>query len=96
MEAKVIQKKLSILISDKFLEFSFGQIRNSDSFHLLTLWAFAVSFPNGGNTIVLTFAIQCDSFKVSKQKVSNSLGDTVGTTVFENFVLPPFLKSRNA
>ena len=50
LEAKVVQKKFSILMSDKFPEFSFGQIRFLTGFHLLTLWAFAVSFPNGGST----------------------------------------------
>ena len=45
-------KKLSILLVGKFHEFSFRKIRFLIGFHLLNLWAFAVSFPNGGSTIL--------------------------------------------
>ena len=40
----------SVLIDDKFPEFSFSKIRFLIGFHLLSLWPFAVSFPNGGST----------------------------------------------
>ena len=43
-------EKLSILLDDKFHEFSFGKIRFLTGGHLLNLWAFAVSFPNEGST----------------------------------------------
>ena len=46
-------KKLSILLDVKFHEFSFGKIRFLIGFHLLNLWAFAVSLPNGGSSIEL-------------------------------------------
>ena len=49
-ETKAIWKKLSILLDGKFPEFLFGKIRFSIGFHFLNLWAFAVSFPNGGST----------------------------------------------
>ena len=49
-EIKVIWKKLSLTLGGKFPEFSFGKIRFWIGFHLLNLWAFAVSFPNGGST----------------------------------------------
>ena len=49
-ETKALWKKLSVLLDDKFHEFSFGKIRFLIGFHLLNLWAFAVSFPNGGST----------------------------------------------
>ena len=42
-------KKLSILLVSKFHEFSFGKTKILIGFHLLNLWAFAVSFPNGGS-----------------------------------------------
>ena len=42
-------KKLSILLDDKFHEFSFGKIIFLIGFHLLNLCAFAVSYPNGGS-----------------------------------------------
>ena len=46
-------KKLSILLVSKFHELSFGKTRLLIGFYLLNLWAFAVSFPNGGSTIFL-------------------------------------------
>ena len=52
-ETKAIWKKLSILLDDKVHEFSFGKIRFFLGFHFLNLWAFAVSFPNGGSTFHL-------------------------------------------
>ena len=48
-ETKAIWKKLSILLDDKFHEFSFGKIIFLIGFHLLNLCAFAVSYPNGGS-----------------------------------------------
>ena len=51
-QTKGVWKKLSILLDDKFHEFSFGKIRFSIGFHLLNLWAFAVPFPNGGSTCI--------------------------------------------
>ena len=48
-------KKLSILLVGKFHEFSFGKTRFLIGFYLHTLWAFAVSFRNGGSTIRLKF-----------------------------------------
>ena len=51
-ETKAICKKLSILLDDKFHKFSFGKIRFLISFHLLNLWAFVVSFLNGGSAIL--------------------------------------------
>ena len=45
-------EKANILLDNKFHEFSFGKIRFFIGFHFLNLWAFAVSFPNGGSTIV--------------------------------------------
>ena len=49
-ETTAMWKKLSILLVGKFHEFSFGKTRFLIGFHLLNLWAFAVSFPNGGST----------------------------------------------
>ena len=43
-------KKLTILLDDKFPEFSFGEIRFLIGFYLPNLKAFAVSFPNEGST----------------------------------------------
>ena len=43
-------KKLRIILDDKIHEFSFGKTRFLIAFHLLNLWAFAVSFPNGGSS----------------------------------------------
>ena len=43
-------KKLNMFLDDKFPEFSYGKSRFSICFHLLTLWVFAVSFPNGVST----------------------------------------------
>ena len=50
-ETTAMWKKLSILLVGKFHEFSFGKTRFLIGFHLLNLWAFAVSFPNGGSTL---------------------------------------------
>ena len=41
----------SVLIYDKFPEFSFSKIRFLIGFHLLSLWPFAVSFPKGESTL---------------------------------------------
>ena len=46
-------KKLSILLVGKFHQF--GKTRVLIGFHLHNLWAFAVSFPNGGSTSSLFF-----------------------------------------
>ena len=53
-ETKAIWKKLSILLDGKFPEFLFGKIRFSIGFHFLNLWAFAVSFPNGGSSMLFS------------------------------------------
>ena len=50
-QTKAIWKKLSKLLDIKFHEFWFGKVRFLISFHLLNLWEFAVSFPNGGSTL---------------------------------------------
>ena len=57
-ETKAVGKKLSTLLDDEFHEFSFGIIRILIGFYLLNLWAFAVSFPNGGSTYFLIYVFQ--------------------------------------
>ena len=46
-------KKLSIILDVKFHEFSFSKIRFLIGIHLLKIWAFAVSFPNGGSIFLI-------------------------------------------
>ena len=53
MGNKIHMKKHSLLQNDRFQEFSPDIIRSLIHFQLLILWAFAVSFPKGGNTFLV-------------------------------------------
>ena len=49
-ETRAIWTKVRTLLADRFPEFSYGKIIILSLCYLLSLWAFAVSFSNGGST----------------------------------------------